>query len=66
MNRIIMYTNDIIRLTDKSESYARKEMQKIKTALHKKPFQKVTIREYCHYYGLDHDEVVNVLGKFKK
>jgi hypothetical protein len=63
MDRIIMYPSDVMMLTDKSESYARKEIQKLKKALNKEPHQKVTIKEYCHYYGLILDEVLRVLSK---
>jgi hypothetical protein len=61
MTRIIIYTSDIIRLTGKSESYARKEIQNLRKVLGKQQFQKVTINEYCSYYGLNTEEVVKVL-----
>jgi hypothetical protein len=63
MDRIVMYTSDIMMLTDKSESYARKEIQKLKKALNKEKHQKVTIKEYCHYYGLVLEDVLDVLSK---
>lgn len=63
MRRIVIYTADIIILTDKSESYARKEIQTLKKVLHKEKHQKVTIREYCQYYGFNIDEVLAVLSK---
>ena len=63
MRRIVIYTADIMDLTDKSESYARKEIQKLKKALNKEKHQKVTIKEYCHYYGLILEEVLVVLSK---
>lgn len=50
-------------LTDKSESYARKEIQKLKKALNKEKHQKVTIKEYCQYYALNLEEVMKVLFK---
>ena len=58
-----MHTNDIITLTDKSESYARKEIQTLKKVLKKEKHQKVTIKEYCQYYGLNIEEVLAVLSK---
>ena len=58
-----MYPSDVMMLTDKSESYARKEIQKLKKALNKEKHQKVTIKEYCHYYGLILEEVLGVLSK---
>jgi len=63
MNRIVIYTADIMVLTDKSESYARKEIQNLKKALQKEKHQKVTIKEYCQYYGFNIDEVLAVLSK---
>ena len=63
MNRIVIYTADIMELTDKSESYARKEIQTLKKVLHKEKHQKVTIKEYCQYYGFNVEEVVAVLSK---
>jgi hypothetical protein len=63
MDRIVMYPSDVMMLTDKSESYARKEIQKLKKALNKENHQKVTIKEYCHYYGLILEEVLGVLSK---
>ncbi len=58
-----MYPSDVIILTDKSESYARKEIQKLKKALNKEKHQKVTIKEYCQYYGFNLEEVTRVLSK---
>jgi hypothetical protein len=63
MDRIVIYVSDIMQLTDKSESYARKEIQKLKKELNKEKHQKVTIKEYCQYYGFDIDEVLAVLSK---
>ena len=63
MTRIVIYPCDIIILTDKSESYARKEIQNLKKALHKEKHQKVTIKEYCQYYGFDLKEVIAVLSR---
>jgi len=52
MKRIVIYPTDIMLLTGKSETYARKEIRNIKQALKKQQHQKVTLKEYCHYYGL--------------
>ncbi|WP_291102580.1 MULTISPECIES: hypothetical protein [unclassified Flavobacterium] len=65
MTRIVIYPSDIIILTDKSESYARKEIQNLKKALNKEPHQKVTIKEYCRYYGFNLEEVLGVLSKYE-
>ncbi|MFZ2284757.1 MAG: hypothetical protein WAV86_12855 [Lutibacter sp.] len=61
--KLLIYPSDIILLTDKSESYARKEIQKLKLALKKEKHQKVTIKEYCQYYDIDYNDVLSVLEK---
>ena len=65
MYRIVIYPSDIVILTGKSESYARKEIQNLIKELDKKRCQKVTINEYCEYYGFDLKEVTEVLSKFE-
>lgn len=65
MVRIVIYPKDIVRLTNKSESYARKELQRIKKALNKQSHHKITIKEYCEYYAFDIDEVTNLLDQFE-
>jgi hypothetical protein len=65
MYRIVIYPSDIVVLTGKSESYARKEIQNLKKELEKKPCQKVTIKEYCTYYGFDLKEVTSILSQFE-
>ena len=64
MIRIVLYTSDIRLLTNKSESYARKEIQNLKKVLQKEKHQKITIKEYCVYYGFDLKEVQAILSKF--
>ncbi|PKP29003.1 MAG: hypothetical protein CVU01_02180 [Bacteroidetes bacterium HGW-Bacteroidetes-18] len=69
MNRkIVIYPRDIMLLTGKSESYARKEIQRLRVALKKEKHHKVTIKEYCLYYDFDYNDVLNALEKsaFKK
>ena len=63
IERIIIYPSDIMRLTDKSESYARKEIRELKRFLNKEMHQKVTIKEYCLYYSLTLEDVLGVLFK---
>jgi hypothetical protein len=45
MYRIVIYPSNIVVLTGKSESCARKEIQNLKKELDRKPCQKVTIKE---------------------
>ena len=66
MIRIVIYPSDIMALTDKSYSYARKEIQRIKKALNKQNHHKLTIKEYCEYYAFDINEVNTLLGKFER
>jgi hypothetical protein len=65
MIRIIIYPSDILKITGKSESFARKEIQNLKKALQKEKHQKVTIKEYCCFYGLDLKIVLEILSKSK-
>ena len=66
--KIVIYPSDIMLLTEKSESYARKEIQKLRIALKKEKHQKVSIKEYCQYYDFDYNDVLSALEKpaFKK
>jgi hypothetical protein len=66
MIRIVIYPSDIMALTNKSNSYARKEIQRIKKALNKQNHHMLTIKEYCEYYAFDIQEVIAVLEKFEK
>ncbi len=68
MNRSIIYPSDIMKITGKSQSFARKEIQNLKKALQKEKHQKVTIMEYCCFYGLDIKIILEILfrAKFKK
>lgn len=62
MTRIVIYSSDIVKITGKSESYARKEINRIKTALKKEKHQKVTIEEYCNYYGFEFKVIKELLS----
>lgn len=68
IKKLCIYPSDIILLTDKSESHARKEIQKLRIALKKEKHQKVSIKEYCQYYDFDYNDVLSALEKpvFKK
>ncbi|MBS3992577.1 MAG: hypothetical protein KGZ87_02555 [Bacteroidetes bacterium] len=62
MKRLVIYPSDIRLLTDKSDSYARSEIEKLKKVLNREKHQKVTIKEYCEYYGFKLEEVLAVLN----
>lgn len=66
MIRIVIYPSDIMALTNKSNSYARKEIQRIKKALNKQNHHMLTIKEYCEYYAFDINEVTALLEKFDR
>lgn len=66
MIRIVIYPNDIMALTNKSNSYARKEIRSIKKALNKQDYQMLTIKEYCEYYAFDFNEVMALLEKIER
>jgi len=61
--RLVIYPIDIMKITGKSESNARKVIKSIKTLLKKEKHQKVTIAEYCDYYGFKKNIVEDVLFK---
>lgn len=65
MIRIVIYPSDVMLLTNKSESYARRSIQNLKKNLNRDKHQAVTIKEYCHYYGLEIDEVIALLSKYE-
>ncbi len=68
MIKIEIDTNDIMKINGKSASTARKQIQDVKKSLKRERHQKVTIKEYCMYFGFDIEEVLIVLfkSKFKK
>lgn len=61
--RLVIYPVDIMKITGKSESNARKVIKSIKTLLKKEKHQKVTIEEYCDYYGFKKNNVEDILFK---
>ena len=61
--RLVIYPIDIMKITGKSESNARKVIKSIKTLLKKEKHQKVTIAEYCDYYGFNKNNVEDILFK---
>jgi hypothetical protein len=60
--RICIYPKDIMRITGKSERYARTLLTKIKSSLEKSDEQLVSISEFCSYTGLKLDEVLNLIS----
>jgi hypothetical protein len=64
MDRIVIYTKDIARLTGKSERRARAYLAKLRASLGKKPDQPVTVQEYCRYAGISEEEVLRAMVNF--
>lgn len=62
MRRIFITVTDLQIITGTSERNCQKIMRTIKDSLQKKPFQHVTIREYCHYENIDINEVLEALN----
>ena len=65
MQRFCIYSSDIMRITGKSESYARDVMKKIRLLHFKQSHQLVTISEACDYLGLSYQEVFNAINRIK-
>ncbi len=62
MNRLVIYPRDIKRITGRSESTARNEINYLKVVLEKEKHQKITIEEYCDYYDLKFEDVKQKLS----
>ncbi len=57
MTRIIIRTNDVANLLGLSLASASRNLRLIKDALGKQKHQKITVKEFCDYVGLDENEV---------
>lgn len=55
--RICIYPKDIVRITGKSERYARKLIDKMKIQLSKNENQFISVDEFCHFTGLKIEQV---------
>lgn len=58
LQRMIIYPKDVQRITGKSERYGRYLLERVKTACKKEKHQFVTVAEFCHYTGLEFDQVL--------
>lgn len=61
MKKLEIHSSDIMKLNGKSASTARKQIQDVKKSLKKLKHQKVSIKEYCEYFGFDILEVSRLL-----
>lgn len=64
-HRITLRTADIVQLEGLSDSRASEVHSTLKAILGKSRHQKVTIREYCNYRGLDLSSTLIDLGLVK-
>lgn len=60
-NRICIYPKDIVRITGKSERYARKLLERIKKEYSKKEYQFISVDEFCQFTGLKVEQVQPLL-----
>ena len=56
--RVVIYPQDVERLTGRSASYSRKLIAKLKKDLGKTAKQYITIDEFCTFTGLSKDNVM--------
>lgn len=61
MERLCIYPKDIQVVTGRSERYGRNLIKKIKEHLQKQQHQLVTIEEFCHFMGLQQENVIRQL-----
>lgn len=64
MGRLIMTPKDVEIILEKSPSYARRVVRVIKRKNNKEKYQKITVKEFCRYMGLEVQEVVQELNEF--
>jgi hypothetical protein len=64
MARLIIRPKDIEIILNVSPSYARRIVRVIKKAYDKEKHQKISIKEFCRYMGLDLKEVKDELNEF--
>lgn len=55
--RICIYPKDIVRITGKSERYARKLIDKMKIEYSKNENQFISVDEFCRFTGLKIEQV---------
>ncbi len=59
--RLCIYPKDIVKITGKSERYARNLIQKIKEKLNKEEHQFITVEEFCAYAGFEPEKVKELI-----
>ena len=66
MLRLIITPKDVEVILGVSSSYARRVVRIIKRKINKEKHQKITVKEFCRYMGLEVKEVVLELKEFYK
>lgn len=64
MARLVMTPKDVEVILRKSPSYARSIVRVIKRKNNKEKHQKITVKEFCRYMGLEVADVVAELNEF--
>ncbi|WP_430399227.1 hypothetical protein [Flavobacterium sp.] len=64
MSRLIIRPKDVEIILNVSPSYARKKVRVIKRSFNKEKHQKITIKEFCRFEGLEVNEVKDELNEF--
>lgn len=60
-SRIDIFNADVRLISACSENTAARRISQCRAALAKQDWQKLTIREYCEYYGYDYPEILKLL-----
>lgn len=64
MARLVITPKDVEVILRKSPSYARSIVRVIKRKNNKEKHQKITVKEFCRYMGLEVADVVAELNEF--
>jgi hypothetical protein len=64
MARLVMTPKDVEVILRKSPSYARSIVRVIKRKNNKEKHQKITVKEFCRYMGLEVVDVIAELNEF--
>lgn len=59
--RVVIYPQDVERLTGRSASFSRKLIAKLKKELGKTPKQFITVDEFCTFSGLSKESIIEKL-----
>jgi hypothetical protein len=57
MQRVVVYTKDVMVITGRSEKYSRTLLRRIKEKLSKEQHQLVSFSEFCQFTGIPTQDV---------